>query len=406
MANIAKGTAKIVSYKKEVSWGTPVAGAGAKQLRRVTADFNLVKESYASAELRTSRQTNDERHGIRSATGTLNGELSPNSYSDFMQSLVARDFTAVTAVTGLAFAVAGPTLGLYTFTRATGTWLTSGLQVGQVVRVTAATGANADTLNKNLLVASMSALVLTVSVVNATTLTAAPTVTAATIAVTGKTTYVPLTGHTEDSYSVEEWYSDIAQSSVFSGVKVNSMAVSLPATGLTTVDFGFMGKDLAAKGTSQYFTSPAAQGTNGLLAAVSGVMLVGGLPVALVTSADFTVDRAMENATAIGSNSIADVFTGRITATGSLSVYFQDAAFRDYFDNETPVSLVMVLAVNNTATSDFLSFTLSKVKLTDFSVADAELGILAQASFTALENEVTTAGLAATTIMIQDSTLV
>ena len=403
---IAKGTAKTVSYKAESTWGVPIPGAGAKQLRRVTADFNLVKESYSSSELRTSRQTADERHGIRSASGALNGELSPNSYSDFMQSLLARNFTVVTALTSLAFAVAGPTNGLYTLTRSTGSWLGNGLSVGQVVRVTAATGANADTLNKNLLIASMTSLVLTVSVVNGSTLTAAPTVTAATIGVIGKTTFVPSSGHTDDSYTVEEWYSDITTSSVYSGVKVNSMGVSLPATGLTTVDFAFMGKDLASKGTSQYFTSPTAQGTNGLLAAVSGVMLVGGLPVALVTSADFSVERAMENATAVGSNSIAEVFTGRITATGSLSVYFQDAAFRDYFDNETPVSVVMVLAVNNTATSDFISFTLPKIKLTDFSLADAELGIMATASFTALENDVTTGGLLATTVAIQDSTLV
>jgi len=403
---IAKGTNKTVSYKEEVSWGVPVAGAGGKQLRRVTADFNLSKETYESSEIRTSKMTSDFRHGIRSASGTLNGELSPNTYSDFMQSIVARDFTAVTAVTGLAFAVAGPTLGLYTFTRATGTWLTSGLQVGQVVRVTTATGANADTLNKNLQIAAMSALVLTVAVVNLSTLTAAPTVTAATIVPTGKLTYTPQTGHTDDSYAVEEWYSDVGQSQVFSGLKVNSMAASLPASGLATIDFGFMGKDLAVKGTSQYFTSPTALGTDAILAAVSGVLLVNGIPVALVTSADFTIDRAMENASAIGSNSIVDVFTGTITATGSLSLYFQDVTFRDYFDNETPVSLSLVLASNSTATSPFLGFTFQKVKFSEFSLADSQLGLTASTSFTALENDVTTNGLIASLLTIQDSTLV
>jgi len=403
---ISKGVSKVLSYRKEAAWGVPVAGAGGKQLRRVTADFNLSKETYESAEIRTSRLVSDFRHGIRSAAGTLNGELSPNTYSDFMQSIVARDFTAVTAVTGLAFAVAGPALGLYTLTRATGTWLTSGIQVGQVVRVTAATGANADTLNKNLQIASMSALVLTVAVVNGSILTAAPTVTAATIVPTGKLTFTPLTGHTDDSYSVEEFYPDVAQSAVYSGLKVNSMAASLPASGLATIDFGFMGKDLTVKGTSQYFTSPTALGTDSILAAVSGMLLVNGLPVALVTSADFTIDRAMENASAIGSNSIVDVFTGTITATGSLSLYFQDVTFRDYFDNETPVSLSLVLAANSTATSPFLGFTFQKVKFSEFSLADSQLGLTASTSFTALENDVTTVGLIASLVTIQDSTLV
>lgn len=403
---IAKGTSKTIAYRKEVTWGVPVAGTGAKQLRRVTGNFNLTKETYSSSELRVDRQTADFRHGVRSADGSLNGELSTGTYSDFMQSLVAKDFVAVTGTTGVAFALAGPTLGLYTLTRSSGSWLTNGLQVGQVVRVNTATGANADTLNKNLLIASMTALVLTVSVVNGTVMTPAGTVTAATIAVTGKVTMVPLTGHTEDSYSVEEFYADIGQSEVYGGVKVGSMNVSLPATGLTTVDFAFMGKDLVNKGTSQFFTTPTAQGTSGILAAVSGVMLVAGVPVALVTSADFSVERAMENATAVGSNSIAEIFSGRINVTGNLSVYFQDATFRDIFDSEALVSIVMTLAANATAASDFISFTLPAVKLGSFSKDDGELGLTAQSSFTALLNSVTTGGLPVTTIAIQDSLLV
>jgi len=400
---IAKGTAKVVAYKKETTWGTIAGATAGKQLRRVTANFNLAKETYESSEIRTDRQLADFRHGVRSAEGSLNGELSPKTYSDFMQSLVARDFTAGVAVTGVALAVAGPALGLYTLTRTTGSWLTDGFQVGNVVRMTAGTGANADTLNKNLLVAVASTLVLTVSVVNASSLTAAPTVTAAAISVTGKNTFVPSTGHTDDSYTFEEWYSDISQSEAYVGVKVGSMNVQLPATGLTTVDFSFMGKDRAQNGTSQYFTSPTAQGTEGIFAAVSGVMLVNGSPVALVTSADFNVERAMENATAVGSNSIAEIFTGRIRVSGNLSVYFQDTVFRNYFDNETPVSIVMTLAGDSTATSPFISFTLPKVKLGAFSKDDTELGLVAQASFQALLNDVTTAGLPATTIAIQDS---
>lgn len=400
---ISKGTSKQIAYKKETTWGTPASGAGSKYLRRVTSSFNLTKETYESGEIRTDRQVADFRHGVRSATGSLNGELSPKTYSDFMQSLVGRDFTAGVSVASLAFAIAGPTLGLYTLTRASGSFLTDGFQVGNVVRITAATGANADSLNKNLLIASVSALVLTVAVVNGTTMTAAPSVTAATVAVTGKNTFVPTSGHTEDSYTVEQWFADIAQSEVYSGVKVGSMNVQLPATGLTTCDFSFMGKDLAVKGTSQYFTTPTAQGTDGIFAAVSGVLLVAGAPVALVTSADFSVERAMENATAVGSNSIAEIFSGRIRASGNLSVYFQDAAFRNYFDNETPVSLVMTLAADSTATSSFVSFTLPKVKLGSFTSDDGELGLVSQSSFTALLNDVTTAGLPATTISIQDS---
>ncbi len=46
---ISNGTAKVVAYKKETTFGTLAGASAGKQLRRVTADFNLVKESYSSS---------------------------------------------------------------------------------------------------------------------------------------------------------------------------------------------------------------------------------------------------------------------------------------------------------------------------------------------------------------------
>lgn len=401
---ISKGVAKVVAYKKETTWGTLAGASSGKQVRRVTADFNLTKETYESNEIRTDRQLADFRHGVRSADGTLSGELSPNSYSDFMQSLVGKDFAAVTAISSLSVTIAASGQ-LWTVTRATGDWITGGIKVGTVIRLTGA-GLNAANSAKNLLVVSMSSTVLTVETLNGSDLVAEGPIASVTATPIGKQTYVPATGHTEDSYTIEQWFQDIAQSEVFAGMRVGTMNVQLPATGLTTVDFNFMGKDLSSKGTTQYFTSPTAQGTNGIFAAVNGAMIVNGQPVALVTSADFTVERAMENATAVGSNAVAEIFMGRIRCTGNLSVYFQDANFRNYFDDETAVSIVFALTTGSEANADFMTFTMPKVKLGSFAKDDGELGLVASTSFQALLNSDTSAGLPASTIQIQDSTLV
>lgn len=398
---ISKGTSKVVAYKKESAWGTLAGTTGGKLLRRVTASFNLVKEAYESGEIRTDRQIADYRHGVRSAEGSLNGELSPASYADFMGSIVGRDFTAAPASASASVTIAASG-ALYTVTRATGDFLTDGFKVGQVVRLTGA-GLDAANAGKNLLIAAATATELTVKVVNGSALTAEGPIASVTVAAVGKTTFVPVSGHTDQSYTVEEFYADINQSEVYTGMKLNSMAVQLPATGLTTVDFGFAGKDLTQSGTTQYFTSPTAQNANGIFAAVNGVMLVDGAPVALVTSADFSVERATENATAVGSNSVAEIFTGRIRVTGNMSVYFQDAAFRTYFDAETPVSIVLTLTTDNAADSDFVTFTMPKVKLGSFTRDDGELGIVASASFQALLNDDGSTGLPTSTIQIQDS---
>ena len=403
MSIAAKGVAKKVAYAKESTWGVAPSGSGpSKYLRRVTADFNLEKETYESNEIRTDYQVADFRHGVRSASGTLSAELSPKSYADFMQSVVGRDFTAGVTASSLSVTIAASG-NFYTVTRSAGSWITDGFRVGQIVRLSG--GLNAANVNNNLLIVSMTATVLTVRVLSDTALVAEGPIASVTATVVGKYTYAPLSGHTDDSYTFEQWFSDIAQSEVFTGMKVGTMSVSMPATGLVTCEFSMMGKDLTQTGTTAYFTAATPSGTEGIFAAVNGALIVNGQPIGVVTSMDFSVERNMENLSTVGSNSTADIITGRIRATGNMSVYFTNAAFRDYFDDETPISVVVALTTSGAKNADAMTFTFPKVKLGSFSKDDGEGAITASVSFTALLKEANTSGLETTTIAIQDTTL-
>lgn len=401
---ISKGISKQVAIKKETTYGTLAGNTGARLLRRVTSNFNLAKETYQSDEIRTDYQMADFRHGVRSVDGSLSGEFSPGSYSDLFAAALAKAFVAGVAITGAAITVAS-TGSQYTLTRGTGSYLTDGFKVGDVVRMTAATGLNADCLNKNLLITAIgSATVITVSVLNGSTMTPAAG-TAVSLSVAGKKTFVPSTGHTSDSFTVEEFYADIAQSEVFTGCKVNTVGISIPATGMSTLDFGFMGKDLAQTGTSQYFTTPTALGTSGVFAGVNGVVVFNGTPVALITDASININRNISNATVLGSNSIAESFDGRCIVDGSFSLYFSDATARNAFKDETEVSLIFTLTTSNLAAAEFVSITIPRAKVNSASKADSEQGITMSCDFQALLD--TTGGAAAdseyTTIVIQDS---
>ncbi len=400
---IAKGISKLVGYKLESNWGVPAGGTGGKLLRRVTADFNLVKENYESQEINPSLQTIDSRHGVRSVEGSLEAELSPGTYSEFIGSILAKNFAAGGTTAGASITIATSGV-LYTLTRAAGSFLTDGFYVGNIIRLTGAGFAPANVGN-NLLIVGLSALVATVVLLSGTALVAEGPIAAAGVNVVGKQSYVPLTGHTDQSYTVEQWFSDIAQSEVYTGLKPASIALSLPSTGLVTASLSFMGKNLEQTGTTQYFTSPTATNTEGIFAAVSGAVIVNGLPVGLITSADLSIARNQEAANVVGSNSAAAIFVGRITATGSLSVYFQDAAFRDYFDDEAKVSIVFALTTGEEKDAEAMSFAMGKVKINSGSKTDAELGLTQSMDFQALQNDVVSGGLVASTILVQDTTL-
>ena len=330
MSILAKGVDKKIAYRKETTWGVVAPDSGAKQLRRVTSQFNQTAEELQSAEIRQDYQIADYRHGSLSTEGSLNGELSPSTYADFFAAALAKNFAAGGSTTGasLTIAVSG---SFYTITRAAGSWLTDGFYVGNVIRLTGAGFAPAN-VGKNIQILSMTALVLTVRTFDDNTLTAEGPIAAAGAAVVGKQTFAPLTGHTSDSFTVEEFYGGgVNVSEVHTGNKVGSVAVQLPASGFCTVDFTFMGKGMMQTGASQHFATATAASTTGLTVGVSGSVLVNGVPAGVITNASFNIDRGLEAAVVVGSKYAADIFDGRINVTGDFSTYFENEVYRDYF---------------------------------------------------------------------------
>lgn len=398
----ASGINKIVSYKKETAFGElPSPTTGGQTIRRVSSTFNLTKETYQSEEIRTDYQLVDFRHGVRAVEGSLSGELSAGTYADFLASALARNWTAATpsALGSTTIASVG---GTYTITRTTGSWLTDAVRVGSVIRLTGFATANNDA---NLLIIALTATVATVVALNSVALTPETVASGGAFTATGKTTYAPTTGHTDDSYTFEEWYADIGQSEVTVGNKVNTVGIALPATGLTTIDLAFMGQDLKQRGTSQFFTSPTTQNTNGIFAAVNGALIVNGAPVALVTGANFNINRNMTSEAVVGSNIRPEIYEGRIIVDGDFTTLFQDGTFAGYFDEETEISLVVALTANSLPNSEFMSFTIPRLKLSTDTKDDGEKGIVSSNSFQALKGTGAN-GFEATTLMIQDSTLV
>ncbi|MBV5309308.1 phage tail tube protein [Chromatium okenii] len=399
---IAQGVKKVVSYKKQTGLGVAASGSGGQELRRVTSTINLTKETFQSNEIRPDQQIADFRHGSKQSTGTLSGELSAGTYKDFLQSVLRRDFAAISSLTAAAVTIVAST-GVITFQ--TGNPLTGGFKIGNVVRITAGS-VNAANLNKNLLVTAVTATTLTVKTLNGSALADnATSITGVTVAATGKTTYVPETAQTQDYYTVEHWFSDVAQSEVYTDIMQTNAQVKIPANGMATIDFPLVGLNVTT-GTSQVLTSPTAITTGGVTAGVNGLLLVAGTPVAIVTSIDFDINGNIAVADAVvGSLTRPDVFQGVVGATGTFSAYFTDATFRDYFINETEVSIIVALTTDSTATADFVVFTMSRVKVGGADVTDGASGLTRTFPFTALKNTAGGAAVAnlATTIMVQDS---
>lgn len=399
---IASGVAKQLRYKQESTWGTAPGASGAQLMRRVESSIDLVKDTYQSNEIRSDYQISDFRHGSRRVEGSLRGELSCGTHKDFIAAALRRDFAAVTAATGLGLTIAGsgPT---YTVTRATGSFLTDGFKVGDIVRATVG-ALHASNINKNLVIVGLTATVATVLVLNGSSLVAEGPISGCTVTVQGKKTYVPTTGHLDRSFAIEHWYADIAQSELFTGCKADQVAISMPASGIATIDVSVKGKDVTTS-TAAYYTSPTAATTSGVLAAANGILAVNGVGVAVVTGLNLTIAGGYNGEAVVGSNSTPALFPGRVNVSGQLTALFEDATLRDAFLNETEASLIVVMSESNVAAANAFGITIPRLKFGGAQKSDGERGLQGTFPFQALFNGAGGTGTSSeqTTLVVQDS---
>lgn len=401
---IGLGVVKQTRFKRQTAKGT-LAGASLGQiLRRESSTFELAKETYTTeSEITSTQQLVSSRHGVKTVNGSISGILSPLTYSDMLSAVLRRDFTAVTAITGLSITIAGsgPT---YTITRSAGDFLTGGIKVGQVIRLSA--GAfNAANLLKNILVTAVTATVITGMPVNGVAMVAEGPIATSTVTVIGKVTYTPTTGHTNVYYTVEEWYSDVPYSERNQDVKISSVDLSLPGSGNAKISMSAVGLDQTGSGTV-YYTSPTAETSSGALVAASGLLLVNGAAQAIVTDLSITINGNEQPADGVvGTNIRPDIFRGKVMVTGSFTAYFDSATIPDLFRNETVTSLVSVLTDGSSGTAEFISISIPRMDLNTSSPDDGETGLKRTYSFVAEYNSAGGASLAneQTTLYIQDS---
>lgn len=412
MPTIATGINKLLTFKKQSALGAAAGASSAQNLRRVTSTLEKKKATYTSKEMRPSQQRSDMRHGVVSVDGTIAGELSVGTYQSFIESVVRQLVqTAVTVTTGASDVVSastGTTTGTITVTAASLMAGGNKFKIGMIVRATGFTTTATANNTKNLFITALTDKIMTVTTLDGTAIVAKTETGAVTITETGKHCMVPVSAHTRDYYTIEHNFVDIVQSEKFTDCVISQADIKLPASGMATVDFAVMGLNMTP-GTTGYFTSPTAVTNGAILAAANGVIYLNGAAIGLITGMNFSIKGNYSTiGGVVGSNQEPDIFPGSIDVDGQVTVLFSGATERDYFLNETEVSLFCAFTTDSTATAGFTAFSMPRVKMGGASKDDGEKGLVMTMPFTALENTAGGSGTSshATTIAIQDSAFV
>ncbi|MDP3855336.1 phage tail tube protein [Phenylobacterium sp.] len=399
---VAQGIAKQLKAVKQTALGAP-GSTGSALVRRLTATFNLDRDTYSSNEIASHQQSTGATAGIGKTSGKLNCEISPGTYANFWAALLRKDMAATAAMTAVGITISGGAPA-WTVQRSAGSWLTDGVKAGDVVRLSvgALNGAN---ISKNLIVTAISSgTAMTVVPLNGVALMSEGPITGCTVTVVGKKTRVPTSGHTNDYFSVEQWFADLVKSELYTDVKVAMADVALPATGIATVNFDMPGLGRTT-GAAEVMTSPTPETGTSILSAVAGKVIIGGA-VTSVTGAQLQITGNIQAGEAeMGSNAISDHQRGRVAVTGSFTAKFSSTTLQDLFNSQAPAHLILVAAANSMPASDFVAFSLSNVKILSDGADDGEKEIIRTYSFTAAINGAGGTALAndQTIISIQDS---
>ena len=250
MTTPATGLFKKVAFLAESTFGTAPGPTGAQYLRRTQSTLSTSAAFFKSNEINTDRQLRDNRKGAKTVKGNIQGELSPGTYSPFMAAMLgASAFTAGVSTAALTNVTAAATTP-GTFTRATGSFLTDGFKVGDIVRWTGWATTGLANNSRSYRITALTGTVMTVGTAVSGTATGPEAVAAkasgdsVTCTVVGKKCITPTSGLADSSFGIEHWHSDISKSELFLGCKPTQMALSLPSSGIATVNFTFMGLDV------------------------------------------------------------------------------------------------------------------------------------------------------------------
>jgi hypothetical protein len=389
-------------------------GTSAQFLRRVTSNLDLKLQTFKSNEIRSDMQRSSQSVGSRSVDGTISGELSNRTYSEFMESVLRRKFTnqadVAIAASGFSGAKDSPRI---TISFASDPTVLTKLKVGDVVYFTTSSAMGYE--NRNMIVTGVTATQVTLDLLigelTADLVTSAITFT---IKLRGKKTFFPKTGHTIDSYAIEHFYEDIGESELFKGCRATQMSLKMSPSAMATIDVMFMGTGMTTK-QSQQLAGAKDAGTDNVVAATNGAVYLkvkkGNTAVleriGLLTSLDVTINLNGSNAQVIGSDTTPDVFLGAVDIQGNTALYFQSGQYRDMFLNQEEASLVAVFRSDGNVDGEFISIVLPKIQASGASRDDGEKGLIMTMPFTALLYD-TASGVTNfenTSIQIQDSSL-
>ena len=345
-----KGANTAQFYVAEVTPGVTPTNPVWSPLRNTGGVPAITRDTLTSNELDGSRETTSIRTGNKQVSGEYAIELSSKSQDDWLAGALGSTWQSGVSLSGLSITVAPAGK---TFTRATGSFITDGVGVGDLIAFTDLTGDNA----KPFIVTAVTATVVTGAGIHDTLTTETKT----SMAKTGDTLE---TGNACKTFSILTWYKGQCGGTyvytLTKGVEVSGFTIEQAVNAMVTGSFPFIGR------SQEILTTPPS-GSNFSsvtfgdepFSSVDVSVFDGSTPLRC-DSLTITNDNSASAQFELGNTNVAFVERSRAANTFSISGKLYDMAMIQKFINEQQVEINSILAGVNGA----MSFSLKRAELT------------------------------------------
>ena len=355
----AKNT--VVNFKVETTYTTPAGPGGGETLRKLDSPgLNLAITPIRSGESRPSGMRSMGRNGSRNVPGSFNAEALQGAHDTIHEAWMRSTWAAPLVIDeGTSGAAASITTTTSTIVGNAGSWITAGLRVGDVIRLTDHVAHVHN--GQNLRIRALTATVITV---HGTPLVLDAGADSAYTITRGKK-IINGAAPVRRTFEIEQNNVDIDASQVFGGCRYISAKLNGTPDDMATWEFGVLGANMriVTGAAAPYYTAPTTYDGDPLVFADARINL-NGVDIAVATS--FELMNVIEAATTpvIGSVVSPDVFDNDGEVSGSFTMLREDFDRVSAYEAETEFELHILLRGASGESAEYLSVFVPRVKFT------------------------------------------
>ena len=318
-----------ISIAEESSYGEAESAVAFQTLRTTGESLNHDMNTTTSQEMRSDRQISDIARIGLSASGGISFEVSYNSYEQLMRSALLdtawSSEAKITAAQTISFSSVDNSIN--DSASGFGSYTANGW-----VKIT---GAGETANNSTFKVVSVTAAKI---VVKGGTLTTE----AAGEAITVQQGAEIVNGTSLASWNIEKDFEDLASVlSLFLGMCVNTWAIDIPADGIMTGSFGFIGSKETSLTTTNSSSYTDAATTQVMTGASHVPKFLENYASQGILSLAITLNNNLRVRNQVGTLGVVSVGTGAVEVTGTVTKYFETAALYNKFIDQTETSLAV-----------------------------------------------------------------